>query len=129
MAIQQRFGIKYPFLNRMEEGYFVDVNTNRTDKVRSEVMHVILTPKGERIRKPDFGTDLMKYIFDPNETSNWDNIKSEITEAVSKYVSGCSLDNIEIAKLEDDPHAVYVKVEYSVKEGNKVTRDSIITRI
>jgi phage baseplate assembly protein W len=63
MARQQLFGIKYPFTHDDYQNFFVDANINEKDKVRSQIMHVIFTPKGQRIRMPEFGTDLIKYIF------------------------------------------------------------------
>ena len=68
------------------ENYFIDVNKTLKDKVRSILMHVIFTPKGQKLRDPEFGTDLIRYIFEPNDNISWEGIKAEITEIVNKYV-------------------------------------------
>ena len=64
MAKKQFFGVKYPFLNDNERHFYVAANESVADKVRSQLMHIVFTPKGQRIRNPEFGTDLIKYIFD-----------------------------------------------------------------
>ena len=92
-------------------------------------MHVIFTPKGQRLREPEFGTDLIRYIFEPNDDITWTGLKNEITDAVQTYVNNVTLNDIQVAKSEDNEGAVYVRIDYSVKQGNKVTKDSIVTEI
>lgn len=129
MAKQQYFGIKYPFTSVDFENFFVDVNDRPKDKVRSEVMHVIFTPKGQRIRMPDFGTDLIKYIFEINDSESWQGIKNEISESVRKYVPNVVLNDIQVMKDEEKIGEIYVRIDYSVKEGLRTTNDSIITKL
>jgi phage baseplate assembly protein W len=78
MAKQQLFGIKYTFTQDDYQNFFVDANTTEKDKVRSQIMHVIFTPKGQRIRMPEFGTDLIKYIFSPSDSESWESVKNKI---------------------------------------------------
>jgi phage baseplate assembly protein W len=129
MIKKQYFGIKYPFTSTDIENYFVDLNSSKKNKVRSQIMHVIFTPKGQRVRMPEFGTDLIKYIFEPNESNTWKSVKTEISEAVSRYVNNVSLNDIQVARSEENPNAIFVRIDYSVKEGNVITNDSIVTEI
>ena len=120
MAKIQYFGIKYPFTNKDFQKFFMDVNNDEKDKVRSQIMHVIFTPKGQRLREPDFGTDLIRYIFEPNDNITWDGLKNEITDSVQRYVDNVILNDIQVAKSDDEANAVYVRIDYSVKQGNKL---------
>lgn len=129
MAKIQYFGIKYPFTNNDFQKFFLDVNDNEKDKVRSKIMHVIFTPKGQRIREPEFGTDLIRYIFEPNDSISWSSLKNEITDSVQRYVNNVILNDIQVAKSEDDASSVYVRIDYSVKQGNNVSKDSIVTEL
>jgi phage baseplate assembly protein W len=129
MIKKQYFGIKYPFTSTDIENYFVDLNSSKKNKVRSQIMHVIFTPKGQRVRMPEFGTDLIKYIFEPNESNTWKSVKTEISEAVSRYVNNVSLNDIQVARSEENPNTIFVRIDYSVKEGNVITNDSIVTEI
>ena len=92
-------------------------------------MHVIFTPKGQRLRMPEFGTDLIRYIFEPNDNQTWESINNEIREAVSLYVKNVFLRDINIITDENKPNSIYVRIDYSVKRGNVVTNDSIITEL
>ena len=129
MAKIQYFGIKYPFTNNDFQKFFLDVNDNEKDNVRSKIMHVIFTPKGQRIREPEFGTDLIRYIFEPNDSISWSSLKNEITDSVQRYVKNVILNDIQVAKSEDDASSVYVRIDYSVKQGNNVSKDSIVTEL
>lgn len=129
MARQQLFGIKYPFTHDDYQNFFVDANINEKDKVRSQIMHVIFTPKGQRIRMPEFGTDLIKYIFSPSDSESWEGIKNEIISAVQRYVPNVTLNDVRVVQSDDERAEIFVRMDYSVKEGNKITKDSIITQI
>ena len=63
MALTQKYGIKYPFTNDNDDGTYIDLNKTFSDGIQSQVLHVIFTPKGQKLRDPDFGTDLIKYLF------------------------------------------------------------------
>lgn len=129
MAQKQFYGIKYPFTNECVENYFSDLNTDTKSKVRSLLMHVIFTPKGQKLRDPEFGTNLIKYIFEPSDGISWDGVKNEVSEAVKKYVKGVTINNISILEHDDDRHQIYVRLDYSVVNGFKVENDSLVTKI
>ena len=125
----QYYGIKYPFVAQDTENYFVDVNKSKKDKVRSLLMHIIFTPKGQKLRDPEFGTDLIKYIFEPNDNISWDGIKHEVSEAVRKYVNGITINNISVLQIEEEMAEIYVRLDYSVSNGIDIVNDSIVTKI
>ena len=129
MRQSQFYGIKYPFVAQDVENYFVDVNKTMKDKVRSILMHVIFTPKGQKIRDPEFGTDLIRYIFEPNDDSSWNMIKNEVSEVVNKYVNGVTINNISVLKNEEDFGEIFVRLDYTVSDGINISTDSIVTKI
>lgn len=129
MVKKQQFGIKYPFRSEGFEHYFLDTNNSVKDKVRSQLMHVVFTPKGQRLRLPNFGTDLIKSIFEQDDTVSWEAVKNEISESVRMWISNVVINNIQVIKNEEDEHEIYVRLDYSVTEGNKVTNDSLVVQI
>jgi len=129
MAKRQYFGIKYPFTSDGFQKFFVDVNESTKEKVRSQLMHIVFTPKGQRIRNPEFGTDLIKFIFEPNDSTTWEAVKTEVSESVRRWATNIIINNIQIVKNEEDESEVYVRLDYSVSEGNKVTNDSIVVQV
>lgn len=122
-------GIKYPFTSNDYQNFFVDVNMSDKDSVRSQIMHVVFTPKGQRLRKPEFGTDLIKYIFSQSDSETWEGIKNEISSSVQRFVPNCIINDIRVAQSNDERAEIFVRIDYSVKQGNTITNDSIITQI
>jgi len=92
-------------------------------------MNVIFTQKGTRIRRPEFGTDLIKYIFELNDASAWSGIRSEISSSVERYIPNISLKDIQIVKSEDNDHQIFVRIDYSIIQGNLYTDDSFIVEL
>ena len=92
-------------------------------------MHIIFTPKGQRIRMPEFGTDLIKYIFEQNDGITWEAVKTEVSESVKRWTSNIALNDVQVVKNEQDETEIYVRLDYSVSEGNKVTNDSIVVQV
>ena len=129
MAKKQFFGVKYPFLADNKNHFYVAANETVADKVKSQLMHIVFTPKGQRIRMPEFGTDLIKYIFDQNDEITWESVKNEVSESVNRWSNNLSLRNISVVKNEEDDSQVFVRLDYSVTEGNKVINDSIVVEV
>lgn len=129
MALTQKYGIKYPFTIENEDGTYVDMNNTYADGIKSQVLHVIFTPKGQKLRDPEFGTDLVKYIFTPNDSISLNEIKSEITSQVSKYVPSVTFRNLDIYKDENNDNGIVVMIEYSIQKGNKTEITSVAVKL
>jgi phage baseplate assembly protein W len=129
MAKKQFYGIKYPFIAQDEEKYFVDLNKDIKSKIKSLLIHVVFTPKGQRIRDPEFGTNLIKYIYDVNDEETWGNIKNEIKDVVMKYINGITINEVSVLSAEDDRRDVYVRLDYTITRGLQEETDSLITKI
>lgn len=128
MVIKQYFDIKYPFTNDGIEKYELDLNKSQKEKVTSDLLHLIFTPKGQRLRLPNYGTDLIKYIFEPNEAETWDGVKREIRDSVTAWISNVTLNDIQVMASENG-NEIYVRIDYSVTEGNYVYKNSIAVEI
>jgi phage baseplate assembly protein W len=129
MAKRQYFGISYPFTSDGFQKFFVDVNESTKEKVRSQLMHIVFTPKGQRIRNPEFGTDLIKFIFGQNDEMSWESVKTEISESVNRWATNITLKDIQVVKNEENEAEVFVRLDYSITEGNKTTNDSVVVEL
>lgn len=125
----QRYGIKYPFTSDNDEGLFLDLNNSKLEGVKSQILHLIFTPKGQKLRDPEFGTSLIDYIFSPSDGETFDSIKSEITSQVLKYIPDVVFRDITIHKTDNDDGGIIVMVEYGVKKGNKVEVTTVAVKL
>lgn len=126
---KQYFGIKFPFTAKNATGFFVDLNSDLNNKVASEIAHVILTPKKTRIRKPDFGTDLIKFIYEPSDEITWDAVEREVKESIAKYVANVELTSIDVTRPEGEDNGIYIDIQYAVKKGNVVENNRMAIKL
>ena len=127
--IKQYFDIKFPFTSNNVEGFFIDLNETIGDKVLSEILHVILTSKGTRLRMPDFGTDLINYIFEMNDEKEWPRVKSEIQECVSKYVPRVIINDVRVLRDEGNDNTLLLDLDYSVKAGLTEENNRVVVKL
>lgn len=127
MAIQQKFGIKYPFVNN-KDLYFLDLNENDVEEVESELLHLLFTPKGQKLRDPEFGTNLVKYIFSPNDEITLNEIKKELGNSVSRYIANVQFNDIKIYDEEND-YSKIISIDYTVIKGNKEIKNNVAIRL
>ena len=114
---KQYYGIKFPFTANNLDGFFVDLNTDMDNKVASEIAHVILTPKRSRIRKPDFGTDLIKYLFENNDDISWDTVEEEVRTSVKRYVPNVEIEEVSILTPPEEPHVFILNMTFAFHKG------------
>lgn len=124
---KQYYGIKFPFTKDNNDEIFLDLNQNFVDKAKSDMFHVIFTPKGQRVRMPDFGTDLIKFIFEENTKVTWDKIREEITAATEKYVPSVNVTDVVLYTECDDDHQVFVTIKFTVTNGISITEEQELT--
>lgn len=126
---KQFYGIKYPFNEESDRRTFFDLNENEEDGVRSMLLHIILTPKGQRIRQPNFGTNIIKFIFEPNDDTTWEGIKNEITEQVKKYLPQVTFNDVKVITNEDNDNEIFLSIDYSVTKNGKTANNKTIVKL
>ena len=117
MALTQRYGIKYPFTLENDDELYMDLNDTKEESLKSRLLHVIFTPKGQRLRNPDFGTDLIKYIHEPADETTFERLRNDITTQVYKYVPDVVFKDISIYNDDNSENGKIVIVHYTIKRG------------
>jgi phage baseplate assembly protein W len=128
MASKKYININFPFKNS-PEGFFLDLTTTDNSAVKADLMHLILTRKGQRLYNPDFGTNLLLYIFEPNDNLTYGELKNEITTTVKKYLPNLNIDNLSVGPDEEGEYTAVIKVDYTINEGFFTAKDFIIVKI
>lgn len=126
---KQFYGIKYPLSEESEKLTFFDMNESMIDGVKSKLLHLILTPKGQRLRHPEFGTDLIKFIFESNDNTTWNLIKEEINKQVSLYIPEIIFEDINIHHNLEESNSVYVEVDYSVNDNGRTVKNKALVKL
>ena len=146
----QKYGIKFPF-SQSNEGFFLGLNSNSDSEVRSNLMHLILTQKGSRYFLPDFGTNLMRYLFEPLDEGTISSIDIEIRKSVARFIPNLVINNIEIKNMDEvreedkiligednsfnfagekeQEYTVRIRIDYSIGSSVFETKDFVILNL
>jgi phage baseplate assembly protein W len=77
-------GLTLPFIN--SNGRLFDKNYLSIDQAVSNVKNLILTVKGERVMHPNFGTNIRRFMFEPNYPNLREAVLSEIRDAIAFWL-------------------------------------------
>lgn len=114
MARLQKYGIQFPIIVNADEQTLFGLNNTRAEKVKSELLHLIFTPKGQRLRQPEFGTRLIQFLFN-NVDDVFSEVVSEIKETVKLWIPDCDIQEIEVNEVEEGL-GLMVRIRYTLRE-------------
>ena len=118
-------GIKFPF-EESEDGIFLKMNKTSSDQIKSDLIHLLLTKTGERLYNPLFGSDLLRFLFEPNDNDTYEDIKTNIQDSVSKFIPNITINDI-IVKLDDVSDISDSSLDQTIfdKQGSLITKTEI----
>lgn len=122
MAKTRYFGIKFPFARKSKEGSYVDLTSTEYQRFKSNLTHLIFTPVGSRYRNPEFGTNLMNFIFEPNDNITASDILRDLQIAISKFMSDVKLLSIETEKID---RGLKIKIPFIIEKDGYEIKDEI----
>jgi len=88
------YNITFPFKDDNETRSFIKMNQVSKDAYSSDLLLLLLTQKGERYYEPDYGTNLIKYIFEPNDELTATDIEEEIRNSVALYIPQVQVNSV-----------------------------------
>ena len=84
-----------------------------TDQIKSNLINLLLTNKGERIMNPQFGADLKTVLFEGITEDTSTIIRNLISTNVAIFVPEVTITNVFITKSEDY-NTISVTVQYRI---------------
>ena len=126
MAENRFINIDFPFKDS-PNGYYFKLNNNDKDAIRADLLHLLLTNKGERLYLPDFGSDLRKYIFEPNDNITHEDIRNNLNETIKRYIPNLVVNDISF-RNDEIQELIIVELKYTVTDGTFASSDTIEIR-
>jgi phage baseplate assembly protein W len=96
------YNIKFPLNDDVNSNTYFLMSRITKDAFSSDLLLLLLTQKGERYYEPDYGTDLLKYVFEPNDNINAHDIEQEIKRTVSLYIPALTITSVTFNWNKDD---------------------------
>ncbi len=108
--IGQKRGIGISILFNNDTSVFNQTFTTK-EQVKSNLVHYILTNKGERFFDPMFGGNLRASLFE--QDTSLDNIAARLENEIYAYVPNIIIRNISVKKYSDQ-NLVNIILDYSI---------------
>ena len=115
MPKRQHYGIEFPITIISDERTLFDLCTSRADMAKSAITHCLFTPKGQRLRSPNFGSRLIQFIFNPSDNDSWGDVVAEVKDMINSWVPYCNLQDIQVVET-DNGLGLRVVVKFTVQE-------------
>ena len=115
-------GVSIPF----NAGGVFNSTYSTKDQIKSNIINLFLTKKGERIENPEFGTDINKLLFENINNDILFNLKQELYDSVNKFIPNITILNINITP-EPDTNTIYIETQYKLNISGQ--QDSIIIQL
>jgi phage baseplate assembly protein W len=112
-------GVSLPFSRPFNSTY------TTKDQIKSNLINLLLTHKGERPLNPKFGTNLLNLIFEPIDNEIITDIQNQIIDNVRAYIPEITLTEIKITP-DADQNKLFVAVSYILNlsgDKNKILID------
>jgi phage baseplate assembly protein W len=87
------------------------------DQIKSNLVNLLLTDKGERIMNPEFGANLRRSLFDNITVSSIDLLQAKIIDAINIFIPEIELVNVDI-ESDVDYNTLNVTIDYRLRISN-----------
>ena len=92
------------------------------DNVRESIQVILLTEPGERVRLPEFGAGLGRFLFEPNIPATHIAIARRITQSLMRWEPRIRVAQVEVIADPTDAQAALATITYRlVSSGQQAT--------
>ena len=94
--------------------------------LKDGVIQLIMTSRGARVMRPDYGTDLRKSMFEPMDSASIATLRAQISDTISKYEPRVVLQQLNVFP-QDELNTLTVQLVLSTKNDLLTTTNVEIT--
>lgn len=80
--------------------------------IRESMRVILMTEPGERLRLPQFGAGLGRFLFEPNIVVTHTLIRERIKDALARWEPRIGVESVEVAADRVDPQAAIATITY-----------------
>ena len=109
-------GLKFPLQVDPKTGKLSLVEED--EDIRESIGIILRTSRGERVMRPDFGTDIMEYMFSPVSENMEDSLAVEVQEDLLYQEPRIRDVDVKVHRAEEPEGGVTVEVAYTIRSTN-----------
>jgi phage baseplate assembly protein W len=104
-------GVSLPFSRPFNSTY------TTKDQIKSNLINLLLTTRGERIMNPLFGTGLRDFLFEGITDFNIENLRLDLINSINMFIPEISVVNIDIVPGYDS-NSIELNLSYLLNISN-----------
>jgi phage baseplate assembly protein W len=94
------------------------------DKLRANIVHILLTNVGERVMRRGYGGGLRQLLQDPNNSALWAIVQHQVGKSIGLLEPRVLLQQLNVSQS-DDGATLFVSVKYLVRRTQEVQSLSV----
>jgi len=99
------------------------------ENIRESMRVILMTEPGERLRLPQFGAGLGRFLFEPNIVATHALIKERIGEALKRWEPRIRVEDIVVSADRADPQAAIAVITFRLVATQAVERVSLAVAV
>lgn len=112
---------------RSARGAFIVAETE-LEMAESEIYSVLNTVKGERVMIPDYGINVVRYLFEQDEAVVADGVRREVYNSITTWVPRVNVLQVKVERLPDETNnAIQIYAVFQLKADEESIGTTSIT--
>ncbi len=100
------------------------VRASDAEAIDRAIMLILGTAKGERLMRPDFGSDLHNFMFQPLSDVNRGRLATAVQDALIAWEPRIRVLGVRVTASRSDPATALIDIEYEIRSSN--TRRNLV---
>lgn len=113
-------GIAFPMQTTPTGGIAM---SGRSRKIQESIRLILGTQRGERLMRPEFGSDLNTLVFAPNTPATADLARHYVREALSRWEPRITLEEVSV---QNDPRSGALLVDIHYRVASTFERQNLV---
>jgi uncharacterized protein len=92
------------------------------ESVRQSILLLLATVPGERVMRPEYGCDLYRLVFSPNDDTTAGLAQHYVERALTRWEPRIQILHLDALRTEADPGRLDIHLEYRVRATQRAER-------
>jgi len=84
------------------------------DNIRDAIRIILGTERNERLRLPEFGAGLRRFLFEPNTVATQHRLQDRILKALAAWEPRIAVESVDVETDPDDAESMIATIEYKL---------------
>ena len=99
------------------------------DNVRESIRIILSTERRERVMMPEFGSELQRFLFEPNTPATHRQIQESIERAVGRWEPRVRVESVQVFTDPEEPRGAIATINYRLVATQVTDRVDVNLRL